>query len=631
MNVRRTLLLIGFLGSLASLPAPVEATDWAIGDVFAAVGGGMYRVYRNDGTFKETISDGLGGFTTGCAFGRGTSYLSTTNFTYNKVVKRTFGHPHDIVQIIDTTEAEAQNGLNESIVFDAAGNFYVGHPDGNRLIHKYNASGTLQETFSAAIEDRGTDWIDLTADQTTIFYTSEGRLIKRFNVSTNTQLVDFATLPGTGTAFALRLLPPDNGSGGLLVADTFNIKRLDGSGNVLQTYDVSSGEIGEDSWFALALDPNGKSFWAGDSFTGNFYRFNIASGAVEVGPIATFASNPVTTAGFGGICVKGARTVNTIPLSFPAGTNVTEVANFNPKEVANHHSWKARVGQVVTPFTLALSATETACGNGCPSGIENDPSDFQCRFLEYFSHDSQLPKPVPYTHHQCVFYRAENPPPGLDIIGSILDTIGYNEPAGLGTSYCGSLGAATRLLLDPSLPPPADAALNHSFVFDYTNFFNPAGKPGDPTVSGRGKTFSDYVVACRFPIGSAVFLKPRSGGTFNAGSSIPFMVRVKNSTTGAFITDAATAPNSMPLSIFFRGVLIPTFGNPGSSPGFWTYDTVNNVYTANAKTPKGAAPGSYTACIDSFRNPTAIPSPPPYFAHTCVTFTLRSVIGGLIF
>ena len=362
--------------------------------------------------------------------------------------------------------------------------------------------------------------------------------------------------------------------------------------------------------------------------SGNFYRFNIASGAVEVGPIATFASNPLTTAGFGGICVKGARAVNTIPLNFPAGANVTEVANFNPNQAVNHHSWKAKIDQVVTPFTLALSATETPCGNGCPSGIPNDPSDFQCRFLEYFSGDSHLPKPVPYTHNQCAFYRAENPPPGVDIIGSILYTIGYNEPGGLGTSYCGSLGAATRLLLDPSLPPPADAADNHSFVFDYTNFFNPAGKPGDPTVSGRGKTFSDYVVACRFPIGSAVFLRPKASVTVNIGAAVPFMVQVKNLTTGAFITDAATAPNSMPLSIFFKGALIPTFGNPGGSHGFWTYNTVDNVYTANAKIPKGAAPGAYTACIDSFRNPTAIPAPPPYFAHTCVTFTLKSEIGS---
>src|SRR3989442_3278455 len=258
MNVRRTLLLIGLLGSRAGLPALVEATDWAIGDVFAAVGGGMYRVYRNDGTFKETISDDLGGFTTGCAFSRGTSFLYTTNFSNTKVVKRSFGHPHDIVQTIDTG-ATSPGGASESIVFDAAGNFYVGQAGGNHLIHKYDASGALQTTFNATIDQMGTDWIDLAADQKTMFYTSEGRKILRCDVSgTGTQLTAFVDLTASETPetfFALRLLPPGDGSGGLLVADRVNIKRLNAAGTVVLTYDAA----GEDGWFALALDPNGKS------------------------------------------------------------------------------------------------------------------------------------------------------------------------------------------------------------------------------------------------------------------------------------------------------------------------------------------------------------------------------------
>ena len=313
MNVRRTLLLIGFLGSLASLPAPVEATDWAIGDVFAAVGGGvgggLYKVYRNDGTFKETISDDLGGFTTGCAFSRGTSFLYTTNFSNTKVVKRSFGHPHDIVQTIDTG-ATSPGGASESIVFDAAGNFYVGHAGGNHLIHKYDASGALQTTFNATIDQMGTDWIDLAADQKTMFYTSEGRKIFRFDVSgTGTQLTAFVDLTASetpGTFFALRLLPPGDGSGGLLVADRVNIKRLNAAGTVVLTYDAA----GEDGWFALALDPNGKSFWAGNPDTGNFYRFNISSGLVEVGPIATDVTFSIEAqTGLFGLCVAGEPTV----------------------------------------------------------------------------------------------------------------------------------------------------------------------------------------------------------------------------------------------------------------------------------------------------------------------------------
>ena len=48
------------------------------------------------------------------------------------------------------------------------------------------------------------DWIDLSADKCTLLYTSEGTLIRRFNVCTNTQLTDFATLPA-GACYALRI------------------------------------------------------------------------------------------------------------------------------------------------------------------------------------------------------------------------------------------------------------------------------------------------------------------------------------------------------------------------------------------------------------------------------------------
>lgn len=78
-------LLIGILAPLAS-PAPAYAsTVWNVGDVFAGVGGGAYNVYDNAGVFKETISDGLGGFTTGCAFNGTLDKLYATNFSNTKV------------------------------------------------------------------------------------------------------------------------------------------------------------------------------------------------------------------------------------------------------------------------------------------------------------------------------------------------------------------------------------------------------------------------------------------------------------------------------------------------------------------------------------------------------------------
>src|SRR5207237_136341 len=135
-------------------------------------------------------------------------------------------------------------------------------------------------------------------DQRTMFYTSEGRKIKRYDVSgSGTQLSDFATLPGSDPpfrAYAFRLLPPGDGSGGLLVADSDNIKRLDGSGNVVQTYDAPN--VGD--WFALNLDANGTSFWSENKDNGAIYKFNIASGDIER-QIQAIASSTH------GLCSKG--------------------------------------------------------------------------------------------------------------------------------------------------------------------------------------------------------------------------------------------------------------------------------------------------------------------------------------
>ena len=281
------------LASVAASPAALKADEWVQGDVFVGVGSGLYRVFDNSGVFKETIFNGWVGQTAGCAFNPGKTRLYTTDFENAQVVAFNNSHPHSIAQSISTA---LQGGeASESIVFAANGDFYVGHAN-SVAIQKFNAAGVFQQAFDVEGERRGSDWVDLASDQCTIFYTSEGSSIKRFDVCTNTQLDDFATDLPDRFAFALRLLS----NGGALVADTEAIHRLDASGAVVKSYDTP----GDDFWFALNLDPNGTSFWSGDAVTGNFYRFNIASGAVEVGPI-----NAEPESSLSGICVKGESTI----------------------------------------------------------------------------------------------------------------------------------------------------------------------------------------------------------------------------------------------------------------------------------------------------------------------------------
>ncbi len=317
---RMTCITVALLMSAGVTRLKAEESTWSVGDLFLGVGDGTYHVYDSQGRFKQAIADELGGYTTDCGFSPDLERLYTTNYTNTKVVVYEEG---SVLQTIDPA-ATSPGGHTGSIVFDSQGNFFVGHPDGNTLIHQYGESGLLLNTFDVAVEDRGTNWIDLSSDQATLFYTSEGRYIQRYDTETAAQLSDFAELPDEGHAQAIRLLPPGDGTGGLLVADGLNVKRLDETGRVIQTYDADA----TDSWFALNLDPNGTSFWSTDQETDQVYRFDIESGRME----RTFQAGPGETVF--GVCLKGELTAgitqvqSVLPMAYSISQNVPNP--FNP-------------------------------------------------------------------------------------------------------------------------------------------------------------------------------------------------------------------------------------------------------------------------------------------------------------
>jgi hypothetical protein len=259
------------------MPESASAVTFQTGDVFAAISTGRVNWYRADGTLVKQLNSLQPSYTTGMAFDV-SGNLYVTNFGATNVSR--FDNAGNLLG----TFGSGHSGSPESIVFDAGGNVYVGSVNGDNKIRKFDPTGIPLAQYAVALERRGSDWIDLSTDQKTMFYTSEGRRIMRYNVSgAGNQLPDFATLPGSGDNYALRLLTPGDGSGGLLVADTYDIKRLDGSGNVVKTYDVP----GEDSWFALNLDPDGSSFWSGNFSSGKAYKFNIATGGAPLQTINT--------------------------------------------------------------------------------------------------------------------------------------------------------------------------------------------------------------------------------------------------------------------------------------------------------------------------------------------------------
>ena len=136
ISVAGSLMLMGVLFSFPNIQSHVSSsTTWQTGDVFVGVSNGTYQVYDNAGNFKESITDGMGGFTTGCAFNPTLDRLYTTNFGNTKVVVYDNESPHAIVQIIDTG-ATSPNGHSESVVFDAAGDFFAVEPAALSLIGK---------------------------------------------------------------------------------------------------------------------------------------------------------------------------------------------------------------------------------------------------------------------------------------------------------------------------------------------------------------------------------------------------------------------------------------------------------------------------------------------------------------
>jgi hypothetical protein len=359
--------LILAIAATAGLPAAAQASEWEIGDVFANTpdGATAVKIFDNNGNFKEAVGDpAISGEGTGCAFDANMD-LYATFFQANQTVKFDHVHPHGVLQTISNP------GTNESIVFDAAGNFYVGmaDPTSGEFVRKYDPAGNLLDSYTNLATDRGADWIDLAVDQTTLFYDGEGPTVRRYDLATHTQLPDFATIPGSGNAFAVRILPPGDGSSGVLVADGADIKRLDGAGNVVQTYDAP----GVDVWFALNLDPNGTSFWSANLSGGQLFRFNIETGAVEVGPIQAHPSEVA------GLCVLGELTAAVPPPQPPgaaAGAPLTfditgrkkqkpvgpQIPPANKAKNANGKLLSVKVTCQVKPCTVDLNGKVKAPG-----------------------------------------------------------------------------------------------------------------------------------------------------------------------------------------------------------------------------------------------------------------------------
>jgi len=241
-------------------------------DPYASVGNSIENVYNpTTGALVTTLNDGTDEtYNAGSAFGAEGNFFVTDD--WNGYVSEF----NSLGELQPTFATGLSNPL--SLAFDSSGNLYVGQ-QGTDYVAEFNASGVRQSDIGPMdVENAGTDWIDLAPDECTLYYTSEGTDIMRYDKCTNTQLSNFNVDPFSmdDDAFELRILP----NGDVLVADSDRDLLLNSSGDVIHTYLCSDLPDCEGSLYSLALDPDGTSFWTGDSNSGYIWRIDISTGDV---------------------------------------------------------------------------------------------------------------------------------------------------------------------------------------------------------------------------------------------------------------------------------------------------------------------------------------------------------------
>lgn len=339
-------VLVGLVTSqLATVPAQAgsnlrPALAFAKGDVFAGVGAGKVKHFSSSGTLIETLDTTTGsGETTGMCFDK-VGNLYSTNFDATSMSK------FDVTGKLVSSFGTGFYKSPESCVLDAAQNVYVGQADGNHQILKFSSSGALVANYSPAIENRGTDWIDLASDQCNLFYTSEGSQVKRFNVCTNAPLADFATGLSGSPCFALRI----RSNGEVMVACQSQVNRLNSSGALIGSYPASA--YSDDYFFALNLDPDGTSFWTGGQHSGKIHKIDIASGK----QLTEFGAG-ILGKGLNGLAVFGELTqAQPTPTPGPVSTGnpVTFQRDVSPS--------KLTMGQGELTVNLSITGDSSVCG-----------------------------------------------------------------------------------------------------------------------------------------------------------------------------------------------------------------------------------------------------------------------------
>jgi len=273
-SLRVGLLIIGILTLPFDRAAGALGIVFSPGDVIVSLETGPVQWWSPDGTLNRVLLGPIPGTGEGMAFdAAGNLYVA--RWCVNPFCG-TIGDTLEKFNTLGLSLGPAGSGYNcapHAVVFDRLGNAYVGQAGCAGAVLKFGPGLTNPVAFDVMPDYQGAFWVDLAADGCTIFYTSFGPNVKRYNGCTRTQLSDFnaAPLPG-GAAQDVRVLS----DGGVLVSSGQVVARLNAAGVVTQTYEIP----GEASlWAGLDLVGDG-TFWAANYESSNVYRFTLSTGAV---------------------------------------------------------------------------------------------------------------------------------------------------------------------------------------------------------------------------------------------------------------------------------------------------------------------------------------------------------------
>ncbi|MBI1802870.1 MAG: SBBP repeat-containing protein [Ignavibacteriae bacterium] len=280
---------------------------FATGEVFAGLQNGIIARFDAGGHLLQTLHATIGStnLETGMCFDLAGNLYATNWNAYTMTKFDNMGNMPVYLWAGMRTFDRPENCL-----IDCDGNILVG--DNFGPLRQFDPNGNLLNTYNlppactawASYTHNGIDWMDLAADQHTLYYTGEDNVIMTFDLLSSACSIFYAFPAGT-QAYALRIIPSTRE---VLVATNNGVYRLNAAGTQQQQYPIA----GPGGFFALNLDPDKRTFWTGSIGTGEILRIDITSGILitvfNAYSNANLPTPPAGTSLLGGLAIFGERT-----------------------------------------------------------------------------------------------------------------------------------------------------------------------------------------------------------------------------------------------------------------------------------------------------------------------------------